>query len=77
VRLAARQSPHAVSDVPRGAGVPDPRPLRRGRHGVVSVSIELEIAPALGTRRCEPILISGSQKAIEPAMGRVPVEILL
>jgi hypothetical protein len=42
VRLATMRSPRAVSDVPLGAGEPDPRPPRRGRHRVADASIELE-----------------------------------
>jgi hypothetical protein len=39
----------------RGTGAADSRPLPRGRHGVASVSIELEKTPALfKTRQCKP-----------------------
>jgi hypothetical protein len=71
VHLASRRSPRAVSDVSRGAGVPDPRPLRRGRHGVADASIGLENYPApFGTHRCEPKNHAGPQNAIGTAIGR-------
>jgi hypothetical protein len=62
------------SDVARGAGGPDSRPTRRGRHGVVGGYIGLETTSKLyWTRWCEPNFTASSPKLL---LGS-PVEMLL
>jgi hypothetical protein len=60
----------AGSDVALGAGAPDSRPFRMGRHGVSDTSIGLETAPTLfGARWSEPKNRTGPQMTIRAAIG--------
>jgi hypothetical protein len=64
-----------VTDKTRGAGSPDSRSSRRGRHGVVGASIGLKAAPVpVGARQCEPKNHAGPQDVIEASTRKISIQ---